>query len=249
MHQWQHTGEPLNYSAPAHQRLLCEENRSYRIEDRMVDISDENQDARIVLAHKVELSDRELLSIGYIVAQWGALEHEIFYQTLLTFKEDTQGLPKEMNNMQFSEVLEIWKERVVNRCTGERKTNLTEQYALIRHYHNYRNALVHGMWDWDRTSPDRIRTTRVRKKEVIPTHFTAADLETFSLELAKINFNIRCPTGIEDLAEVITAGGYIGRFTTSMLLGHTVAADLVPGLKLTENLLGKVSKDVDNDNG
>jgi hypothetical protein len=148
-----------------------------------------------------------------------------------------------MNNMQFSEVLEKWKERVVLQSNGEKKKNLEEQYALIRHYHDYRNALVHGMWDWDTTSPDRIKTTRVRKKQVISIHFTAADLEDFSLELAKINFNIRYPRGIEDLAEMINRGGYIGRFTASMLSGHTVAAELVPNLKLTENIRGKISKD------
>jgi hypothetical protein len=175
----------------------------------MSDNSNKSEDARIVHAHKVELSERELLCIGHIIAQWGALEHEIFCQTLQTFEEHTPTLPKEMNNMQFSEVLEKWKERVVDQCYGEKKRNLEEQYALIRHYHDYRNALVHGMWDWDTTSPDRIKTTRVRKKEVISTHFTAADLEYFSLELAKINFNIRYPRGIEDLAEMINRGGYI----------------------------------------
>lgn len=85
-------------------------------------------------------------------------------------------LPKEMNNMQFSNVLEKWKERVVDQCNGEKKKTLEKQYSLIRYYHDYRNALAHGMWDWDRTSPAKIKTTRIRKKEVISTHFTAADL-------------------------------------------------------------------------
>jgi hypothetical protein len=209
----------------------------------MSDNSNKSEDAGIVHAHKVELSERELLCIGHIIAQWGALEHEVFCQTLQTFEEHTQTLPKEMNNMQFSEVLEKWKERVVDRCNGENKNKLEEQYALIRHYHDYRNALVHGMWDWDTTSPDRIITTRVRKKEVISTHFTAADLEHFSWELAKINFNIRYPRGIEDLAEMINRGGYISRLAASMLSGHPVAAELVPNLKLTENIRGKISKD------
>ena len=208
----------------------------------MSDNSNKSEDARIVRAHNVELSERELLCIGHIIAQWGALEHEIFCQTLQTFEVHTQTLPKEMNNMQFSEVLEKWKERVVDQRNGEKKKNLEKQYALIRHYHDYRNALVHGMWNWDTTSPDRIKTTRIRRKEVISTHFTAADLEHFSLEVAKINFNIRYPRGTEDLEEMINRGGYISRFTVSMLSGHTVAAELVPNLKLTENIPGKSSK-------
>jgi hypothetical protein len=54
----------------------------------------------------VELSERELLCIGKIVALWGALEYEIFCQTLMCFGGlSGVQLPKEMNNMQFSQVL------------------------------------------------------------------------------------------------------------------------------------------------
>jgi len=191
----------------------------------MGDNSTNSEDAAIAHAHNVELSERELLCIGHIIAQWGALESEIFLQTLQTFEEPPQELPKEMDNMQFSGVLEKWKERVVNQCNGEKKKNLEKQYSLIRHYHDYRNALVHGMWNWDKTSPAKIETIRIRKKEVISIHFTAADLEDLSLAVARINFNIRYPRGAEDLEELINRGGYIGRLTTNMLLGHSVDAN------------------------
>jgi hypothetical protein len=108
----------------------------------------------ITRLHGVELSNRELYLIGHIVAQWGALEHEVFVQTLLTFGNDpTAGLPKEMNNMNFLDVLKKWKERVVALSVGEKKCVLEMQYDLILHYHDYRNALVHGMWDWDAAAP------------------------------------------------------------------------------------------------
>jgi hypothetical protein len=187
----------------------------------MTDNTTKSEDPRLDHAHNVELSDIELSCIGHIVAQWGALEYEIFLQTLQTFgKQD--ALPKVMNNIQFSEVLELWKERVVDQCNGEKKKNLEKQHSLIHHYHDYRNALVHGMWDWDRSTPAKIKTTRIRKTEVISTHFTASDLQDFSLAVAKINFNIRYPRGDEDLAELISKGGYIGRLTASMLFGQTV---------------------------
>jgi hypothetical protein len=81
------------------------------------------------------------------------------------------------------------------------------------------------MWDWDRSSPAKIKTTRIRKTEVISTHFTGSDLQDFSLAIARINFNIRYPRGDEDLAELINTGGYIGRLTTGMLLGQPIVAD------------------------
>ena len=137
----------------------------------MTDNITESKDFRLDRAHYVELSEIELSCIGHIVAQWGALECEIVLQTLQTFGEQTRALPKGMNNMQFSGVLELWKERVIDQCDGEKKKNLEKQHSLIHHYHDYRNALVHGMWDWDRTSPAKITTTRIRKTEMISTQF------------------------------------------------------------------------------
>lgn len=47
----------------------------------------------------VELTAKETYLIGNIVAQWGALEHEIFNQTLLSFDnpvDENMVLPKEI---------------------------------------------------------------------------------------------------------------------------------------------------------
>ena len=69
----------------------------------------------IKLLHDVELSDKEAYFIGKIVALWGALEFEIFCRTYLSFPEDNpEPLPKEMNNIQFTGVLELWKTRVID---------------------------------------------------------------------------------------------------------------------------------------
>ena len=76
------------------------------------------------------------------------------------------------------------------------------------------------MWDWDTTSPN--------------------DLEELSLAVARINFNIRYPRSVADLAEMMMQkGGYIGRLGMSMLRGNPVAEELMPALKLRE----KTSKD------
>lgn len=57
-----------------------------------------------------ELSDRETFLIGKVIAQWGALEHEVFVQTLMTFDMpdgEEVVLPKTMNNLQFTDVLNL----------------------------------------------------------------------------------------------------------------------------------------------
>lgn len=173
----------------------------------------------------VELSERELLSIGEIVALWGSLEYEIFCQTLTYFSgiSDSQ-LPKEMNNMQFSQVLALWKTNVVDRATGNRKKVLQEQHKSILHYHDFRNALVHGMWDWSKAAPEKITATRIRKREVLRTHFTADDLASFASALETINFKVRYPGGVEEYA-MVEQGSYMSRRAFWRMTGNPLSDD------------------------
>ena len=91
----------------------------------------------------MELSDRETLFIGKIVALWGAIEHEIFTQTLIKICPDgnkTGGLPSGMNNAQFSQVLELWKTHILNEAKGELAETLQQQYAEINRLSKFRHA-------------------------------------------------------------------------------------------------------------
>lgn len=182
-----------------------------------------------LLIWDAQLSDRETFLIGKIVVQWGALEHEIFTQTLLTFDvpEGKQAtLPSAMNNLQFTEVLSLWKERVADQAQNAYAKVLRDQIDEITRLKEFRDALVHGMWEWSPADLSRISTVRVRKKEVITTHFTADELEDFYRRVAKMNFKIRFPGGIQELARKRTEQGfYISRRGLSMLTGENVADD------------------------
>jgi hypothetical protein len=124
-----------------------------------------------------ELSDREVFLVGKIVTQWGALQDELFKQTLLTYEGDGSeplALPKAMNNLQLTELLDLWKERVVDQAQGDRATVLQAQFDAIQILKEFRDALVHGMWEWSAEDPSKISAVRVRRKQVITTHFTCS---------------------------------------------------------------------------
>jgi hypothetical protein len=187
----------------------------------------ENDASEMGWAIDIELSDRELLSIGRIVALWGSLEYEIFFQTLKCFSAGR--IPKEMNNLKFSEVLALWEIHVVNNALGKSKEILQKQCKSIRHYHDFRNALVHGMWDWSKAAPERITATRIRKGEVLRTHFTAADLESFASELATINFKVRYPGGPEECASSMSEEGtHMSRRWFCEMTNNPLTDDLFP---------------------
>ncbi|WP_286221234.1 hypothetical protein [Marinobacter apostichopi] len=156
------------------------------------------------------LADDEIFCIGKIVAHWGAIEHEIFYQTLSTYVGKSGAdaeLPKAMNNLRFSAVLKLWEERVVKKAEGSRRAVLEEQKRKIESYQDSRNALVHGMWDWKRDQPDVVTTTRVKKKQIITTSFNEGDLYHFYTELAQINLLIRYPGGLQEAFEEQASNG------------------------------------------
>jgi hypothetical protein len=178
----------------------------------------------------VELSSRELLSIGKIVALWGSLEYEIFCQTLMSF--GTKTLPKEMSNLQFSPVLTLWEARVVNKAMSKCKGVLLEQCKRIRYCLDFRNALVHGMWDWSLAAPEKITAIRVRKKEVVRAHFTADDLESLASELATINFNVRYPGGSEEYVTAMAErGAHLSRRGVCLLTGNPLVDDLLQSFR------------------
>ncbi|PLT20483.1 hypothetical protein CXP34_02420 [Ralstonia mannitolilytica] len=180
----------------------------------------------------VELSERETYFIGKIVALWGALEHEVFVQTLNTFHAEAvevTELPHEMNNLQFTNVLKLWKVRVVDVADDPRREVLQRQYARICHYHGFRQAIVHGMWDWKASDLGRISSVRVRRRELVTVHFTADDLEAFCLDMHKINFRIRYPAGAEDCAKaMMEEGASISRRWAALLTDHPVRDELLP---------------------
>lgn len=179
-----------------------------------------------------QLSQMEVNCIGMITVQWAAMEHEIFSQTLATFEREVEvggKLPKEMNNLQFTGVLDLWKERVADKTKGRRREALLKQYGEVLHLKEFRDALVHGMWHWSGNDLGAVFTTRVKKRDVITVKFTAKDLVAFSTEIAEVNFSIRFPGGMTDLARArMQDGGYISRRAMAMFTGAPVDKEGFP---------------------
>ena len=179
-----------------------------------------------------QLSPRELHFVGMICALWASLEYEIFEQTALalyTENPELNSLPKELNGMQFTSILTLWKERVVDTAAEERLEVLREQHAAILGLKDARDALVHGMWEWSPSNLVQINTIRIKKQTIIRYHFAEKDLEQMALALHKINAKVRFPMGLIDRATVLNEqGSYMGRRATAWLSGAPVDNDGYP---------------------
>lgn len=167
-----------------------------------------------------ELSEREIYLIGSVVSQWSFLEADIFDQTLQSF-EGSQQLPASMNNSQFSAVIQLWLERVVEQQDDTKKAVLKAQYDEIISLSEYRQAVVHSRWEWRPDAPDEITAVRVHKKTVKRVKFSADDLANFSVRLGQARYWIRYPGGSDDrAAELSAAGEYISRRGWDVLSGR-----------------------------
>jgi hypothetical protein len=174
-----------------------------------------------VITLNTELADREVFLIGSIVSQWGFLEADIFEQTLLSFEDEDDPLPAAMNNAQFTTVLKLWLERVVEKGDDARKAVLKEQYQEIVALSAFRQAVVHSRWEWRPDAPDAITAVRVQKNAIKRVTFISEDLLQLSVRLGQIRYRIRYPGGIEDrAAELAAAGGCISRRGWELLTGR-----------------------------
>lgn len=184
-------------------------------------------DDDLIYLYEPPLSDKEAILIGRIIALWGALESIVFEQTLDTFKvRGERELPKQMNNLNFSNVLGLWKTHVADVAEGGRAEVFKQLYTKINHQLDSRNAMIHGMWTWTVDDPEKISTMRVSKKQLITMDFPAGSLADIHKQLAVINFKIRYPGGLEDYARERGEEGFsISRKAMSMLAGNPNAND------------------------
>ncbi|MDP8250963.1 hypothetical protein [Pseudochrobactrum saccharolyticum] len=172
-----------------------------------------------------ELKDQEIYIIGSIVSQWGFLEADIFDQTLQTFIDEKPEfpLPKQMNNLKFTEVLNLWLKRVAEIADKPKKLVLKNQYERIIFLNDYRQAIVHSRWQYNPSSPQEITAVRIRKKEIVRVKFTFEDLLNLSQQLGEIRYNINYPGGEEDRLAKMPAWGYMSRKFNEIMSGNDVS--------------------------
>ncbi|MBU1264307.1 MAG: hypothetical protein KJ946_06775 [Gammaproteobacteria bacterium] len=146
------------------------------------------------------LTHEEEMIIGDIVAQWGTLEAEIFIQTLESFGSDlhVSQLPRAMRNRNFSDVLDLWKVRVVETSEDAVKKVFEEAYEKILKLKDVRHSIVHGMWDFSVSEPKTISTFRVKDDRIIHTTFEDGALADVGMKIAELNMSIRYPGGLAD---------------------------------------------------
>ncbi|WP_156219764.1 hypothetical protein [Pandoraea apista] len=117
----------------------------------------------------------------------------------------------------------------MDQARGKRRMVLERVHARILRGHEYRKAIVHGMWEWSPENVERITSTRIVGKEVISVHFDADGLYSFMSDLLEINFDLRFPRGTTQLAaQRSKEGGYISRRFAAMLTGKLQDAWLPP---------------------
>lgn len=144
------------------------------------------------------LTHEEHRVIGAITAQWGELEAEVFFQTLESYGEPIQleTLPRAMRNRNFSEVLQLWRDRVAEQSHEPHRSKLLEAHEKITALQDARNAIAHGMWDFSHLEPETVSTFRVKDDKLITLVFQQGALEDMEQRIAELNMTLRYPGGM-----------------------------------------------------
>lgn len=167
------------------------------------------------------LTHEEHRVIGAITAHWGALEAEVFFQTLESYGKQIQveTLPRAMRNRNFSEVLQLWRDRVAEQSCEPHRSTLLEAHEKIKAVQDARNAIAHGMWDFSHQEPEAVSTLRVKDDKLIVTVFQHGTLDDLEQRIAELNMTLRYPGGMQDFFKEQMRDG---RYTNPAELRRTI---------------------------
>jgi len=141
-----------------------------------------------------ELSDDELRLIGLITTQWANLEHTL-YEASNAFAEQL-GITAhiDIEDISFDRRLRAFRDlaKVAPPEDAEHIRRLSDCIANLK---DDRHKITHGLWDWDRSNPDRLTALSFRPKYGYEKPFDKQKLEKLADRIGECIFNIMFPNG------------------------------------------------------
>lgn len=141
-----------------------------------------------------ELSDDELRLIGLVTVQWANLEHAL-YEISLTVEKLIGSTPnKAFGDISFDRRLRAFRDLAEHapQDAGEYIRKLCDRIAQLK---DDRHKITHGLWDWDRSNPEKLFATSFRPKYDFNKRFDKVKLQKLANQIGECTFNIICPSG------------------------------------------------------
>lgn len=143
-----------------------------------------------------ELTTNELAGIGAITVQWAHLEHMLLVRTMQLAKQANIALPEDAKKLSFSKRLRAWRilyEQVVT--DKKERRAMDELHGRIAAAEDNRHKITHGLWDYDRRNPSRLRASSFRVPFDFERHFDMDRFYKLYRMIAEANFKLHFPKG------------------------------------------------------
>lgn len=156
-----------------------------------------------------ELFDNEIYAIGYFTVNWATLEHCLFLITDAISQIGKIALPEDATHRSFDKRLKafrnITKEVMTYEDERKRLLGLANSIGSIE---RSRHRIVHGIWDWEPSKPEKIKGFGIRPPFEFEEPFDKEKLIELGERVANINFQLVFPGGKEQAEEEVAKRGW-----------------------------------------
>jgi hypothetical protein len=159
-----------------------------------------------------DLEQKELAAIGWVTAHWAILEHYLLHQSVEMAEARGVEPHQDTFNLSFARRFKAWLDEVRLLPEGDRKIQLEKLSGKIANCEDRRHKTTHGLWAWDVTDPDQLKTFSHRPRVEFEISIDFDDLINLAQEIGEVNFVLAYPNGKEDFyAEKAAEGGGFSR--------------------------------------
>jgi hypothetical protein len=186
-----------------------------------------------------DICDVEFYAIGKMTTSWAILEHSMMFAAIQLAKQykspavkDSAPLPivrkliklimpathmttipRDFTTLPFETRFRVFRILIKSVPAGPARARLENIASRIASVQAERHDFTHGIWDWNATSPTKIRVDHIRKKgRWRHKQYDSEAMLNFAKRIAQINFELCYREGLEQFYEAkAQSGNYMSR--------------------------------------
>jgi hypothetical protein len=136
-----------------------------------------------------DLTEKEVLTLGYVTCQWAFLEHALFVDTLERAARLKTPVPTDAKNTSFAHRLRAWRALTQRpRVRKAERERLSRLHNKIANLEKKRHQITHGLWSWDHKTPHKLTAYSFRPNVEFVAPLDADKIWQLGNRIGEVNF-------------------------------------------------------------
>jgi hypothetical protein len=176
---------------------------------------------------KPELTEKEVLALGYVTCQWAFLEHALFVDTLERAARLRTPIPTDIKTTSFGRRLRAWRALTQGpRVRKAERERLSRLHNKIANLEDKRHQITHGLWSWNYKTPHRLTAYSFRPNVEFLAPLDADKIWQLGDKIGEVNFVLVYPGGKQHAYRALfkdrqRQGSYVSRSWLLSLQGKS----------------------------